>query len=233
MVNFICVSNDQQKVMSLERSIRSTFGNTRPWKLEVVDGGRHDIFGGYNAGAANCVGDILVFLHQDVLVLANSMAFERPLLMLENPGTGLIGVAGATRLNAAGTWWGDLPQAQMLSFCRGFVGCPGKNEFGMNFLAWPGPGSFGEALVVDGVFLMCHRRTFERLGGFDDKSFKGFHFYDVDISLRAHLAGLRNHVAPIALYHDSTGKYDDVWEGARQIFVRKHAGRLPCQLRLA
>ncbi len=234
MIEFICVSNDAAKVAILERTIHAAFPDRSQWHLTAVDGKVHDIFSGYNAGAAKAAAEALVFLHHDVALIANSIAFERPLRMLEDASTGFIGVAGAVRLNAAGTWWGDMPQPQVMASCRGFVGCPDKtnphNPFGMNFLAWPGPAVFGRVLVVDGVFLMCHRRTFDRLGGFDDKTFKGFHFYDIDISFRAHLAGLKNYVAPIPMFHDSTGNYDQVWDATRQLFVKKFTGKLPHQL---
>src|SRR5207245_6570518 len=127
-------------------------------------------------------------------------------------------------------WWGDFPPEIEASFCRGMVGFPDTNVFGMKLLNWPGGEAiFGSVVVLDGVFFMCRRRTFEQLGGFDDQMFRGYHFYDIDITLRAHLAGLRNYAAPISLYHHSLGIYDEIWEGTRQVFVRKHSGRLPCQ----
>ncbi|HVT82907.1 MAG TPA: glycosyltransferase [Phycisphaerae bacterium] len=233
MIAFICVSNNPAKAASLERSIQASLP-PGSWQLTSVDGASHDIFSGYNAGAAQTQADVLVFLHHDVLLMCNALALEHPLRMLQEAGTGFIGVAGATRLNAAGTWWGDVPQPQVMASCRGLVGCPDQtnpqNPFRMNFLAWPGPAVFGRVLVVDGVFLMCHRRTFERLGGFDSQNLSGFHFYDVDISLRAHLAGLTNYVAPIPMFHASTGNYDQVWDATRQRFLKKYAGRLPISL---
>jgi len=234
MISFISVSNDAAKLANLERSIEAMLPNRADWQMTAVDGAQHDIFTGYNAGAASSSGEILVFLHHDVALMANAVALQRPLSMLADSGTGFIGVAGAIRLNAAGTWWGDVPQAQVMAGCRGLVGCPDRtnplNPFGMNFLAWPGPAAFGRVLVVDGVFLMCHRRTFDGLKGFDSQTFQGFHFYDVEMTFRAHLAGLRNYVAPIPMYHASTGNYDAKWEATRQVFVGKYAGKLPCHL---
>jgi len=170
-------------------------------------------------------------MHHDIRLLANAIAFERPLRLLKLPQTGLIGIAGSTRLNAQGCWWGDLPAAEVLTYCRGSVAYPDDNPLGMMYSAWPGGNAlFGEVLIADGVFLMCHRRTFEQLGGFDAKTFNGFHFYDVDLSFRAHLAGLKNYVAPLPLLHESRGSYDDKWESARRLFVQKFGGQLPCQL---
>jgi hypothetical protein len=68
------------------------------------------------------------------------------------------------------------------------------------------------------------------LGGFDTNTFQGFHFYDVDITLRAHFAGLSNYVALIPIFHESTGAYDEAWEKLRQKFVKKWTGKLPVTL---
>lgn len=233
MIGFITVTKEPCRVTRLEESLRATFGESdgSNWTLRVVDGHRHDLFSGYNAGAAQSSGDILVFLHDDVLVLGNRLAFDKPLALLQEPTTGFIGVIGANRVNLQGTWWGDMPQQQAFAYCRGEVMVPdtvAPNVFGINSFVWSDSlGVFGLALVVDGVFLMCRRQTFEKLGGFDAATFQGFHFYDVDMTLRASFAGLKNYVAPIPIYHESLGKYDDAWEAQRQKFVTKWAGKLP------
>jgi GT2 family glycosyltransferase len=236
MIDFVTVSRDGGRVARLERSLHAALGGSEgvPWKLQVVDGERYDLFEGYNTGAARSCSDILVFLHDDVIVLGNRVALERPLAFLEDAATGFIGTMGATRLNVLGAWWGDLPKAQVLSYCRGAVATPDSgapNAFGMISQVWPGEiAAYGQVLVVDGTFLMCRRQAFETLGGFDAHTFQGFHFYDVDITLRAHLAGMRNYVAPIPIFHESFGTYDQTWEDQRQKFVQKWAGQLPVAL---
>jgi GT2 family glycosyltransferase len=233
VIDFITVTKEPGRIPRLEESLRAALGpgDGANWTLQVVDGEQHDLFSGYNAGAAQSSGDTLVFLHDDVIVLGNRLAFEKPLALLADATTGFIGVIGANRLNHLGTWWGDMPQEHACGYCRGEVmvrDTDAPNVFGMNSLVWPGNlGVFGRALVVDGVFLMCRRQTFEKLGGFDAVTFQGFHFYDVDLTLRATLAGLTNYVAPIPIYHDSMGKYDDAWKAQRDKFVAKWTGTLP------
>ncbi|HTP60525.1 MAG TPA: glycosyltransferase [Burkholderiales bacterium] len=236
MIEFVTVSHQPWRIGPLEKSLQAAMGPSRwpgpkKWRLTVIDGTSNDIFNGYNKAAASTTGDILAFMHHDIQVLANAVAFERPLRLLEEPATGLIGIAGATRLNAQGCWWGDLPLQEVMSHCRGIVAYPDENPMGMTYTTWPGgQGLFGQVVVVDGVFLMCHRRTLDSLGGFDSKTFKGFHFYDIDISFRAHLRGLKNYVAPLPLIHESRGNYDDAWESARKLFVDKFSGQLPCRI---
>ena len=138
MIEFITVTHDTSLLGPLERSIHAAMATTAQtqhagplglgWRLTAVDGTLHDLFTGYNAGAAATTGDILVFLHHDVQLLANAVAFERPLNLLYDPATGFIGIVGATRLNAQGTWFGDLPREQVMQYCRGCVAYPYENE---------------------------------------------------------------------------------------------------------
>jgi hypothetical protein len=242
MIEFITLSNNSSRVSTLERSLHEALGGETwrdRWRLTVVDGSKYDLFTGYNAGAAQTSGEHLAFIHDDTQILGNPLTFDRPLRMLGDPAVGFIGIVGVTRLNNLGCWWGDMPQTQMLTFCRGLVACGDDGPFRTRFVGWPGPTTvfgpgnnavFGQVLVVDGVLLMCHRRTLDKLGGFDEKNFKGFHFYDIDVTFRAHLAGLKNFVAPLPLLHESLGTYDDAWETARQTFVRKFSGKLPFYL---
>jgi len=156
MIDFITVSNNPAKVEILEHSLGMAMSAELPWKLTVIDGTRHDLFTGYNAAAGSTTGEVTAFLHDDVLVLGNAISFKRPMQLLSDPAVGFVGVCGSMRLNTAGTWWGDLPFDQVMSFCRGAVGFPSENSFGMNILAWPGRQAvFGQALVVDGVFLFA------------------------------------------------------------------------------
>jgi len=75
--------------------------------------------------------------------------------------------------------------------------------------------------------------VFRALGGFDAESFPGWHFYDVDITFRAHLAGYRNYVIPFPVLHGEIPRrgypWDD-WKVAREVFARKFEGKLPVHL---
>ncbi|MDR1968942.1 MAG: glycosyltransferase family protein, partial [Burkholderiaceae bacterium] len=61
------------------------------------------------------------------------------------------------------------------------------------------------AQALDGVFLAGRRAVFERLP-FDEQTFDGFHFYDLDLSYRAHRAGLAcAAVLDMVIWHRSGG----------------------------
>jgi len=195
MIEFITLSNDPEKSEELEISIRLAIGDVMPWNFTVVDGTSFDIFSGYNHGAKTTRGELLAFVHHDTVLLGNPLAMLPSLRLLESPDTGFIGLAGSRYLPASGCWW-DLKKPETIGHCRGMTFHPGKFEFGIQANTWAKGGAlFGRVLVLDGVLLMCHRRCFEQLNGFDAEHYKGFHFYDIDITFRAAMNAMRNYAA--------------------------------------
>jgi GT2 family glycosyltransferase len=228
-ISFITVSREEEKVQGLRESITSVFGHKgqQAWDLLVADGTAHDLFTGYNSCAKHAVGDVLVFTHDDVRFLCNERCFQKPLELLTKPFTGILGVAGTTVMPKNGKWW-DSKEDE----CRGMVAHPDlATQFGMHFNTWPHMAAkFGRVVICDGVFLMCSRRVFDKLGGFDQEHYKGFHFYDVDFTIRAHIAGLQNWVAPIPLMHGSKGRPNENWEENRQHFMTRYEKNLPARV---
>lgn len=232
MISFITLSRDPEKANNLKQSLHLALDSEFTWQLLIVDGACFDIFQGYNQGARQAEGEFLAFIHDDVIVLGNCLTFRKPLELLRDAATGFVGVAGTRRLGEEGCWWGP-----HFSECRGMAAHPSKHEMGMhwNFWPWKSPegeacpaAHFGRVAVLDGVFLMCHRHTFDRLGGFDGAYFQGFHFYDIDITLRASLAGLNNYAMPIPIFHwSSSGPPGPEWETNRRKLVDRFRDVLP------
>ena len=74
---------------------------------------------------------------------------------------------------------------------------------------------------LDGVFMAMRRETLGELR-FDERTFDGFHFYDLDFSYRAHLAGLRLAVSTdILVLHASEGQFADDWKRYAARFLGK------------
>lgn len=228
MLSFITVSSDPVKVEGLEQSIAATFGtaNTLPWELLVADGNKLDIFQGYNETAQRAKGEILIFTHDDVRFWSNALPWVKPLALVGKPLTGVIGAAGATRMPSDGCWW-----QQGHEQLRGAVYHPNPDPFGAHLNGWPFMAArFGRVAVCDGVLLMMSRVTFEQLGGFAADRYTGFHFYDMDLTFRATLAGRYNYVAPLPLYHGSIGVPNENWHANKALFIRQFARHLPYDL---
>lgn len=173
---------------------------------------------GYNRGAARATGDILVFSHDDIEILSPDFA-ARLTEHLERYD--VIGVAGTTKVVDA-TW--------------GMAGWP--HIHGQVVHADRVLGTFAVSLYqitstvvenvqgLDGLFFAARREAWEAVR-FDEKTFDGFHLYDLDFTFSAFLAGFRLAVCnDIVVAHDSRGKFDARYEGYAHRFVAKHRERL-------
>jgi GT2 family glycosyltransferase len=81
-------------------------------------------------------------------------------------------------------------------------------------------------MALDGVWMAARRSVAEEIG-FDGATFAGFHMYDVDFTLRAHLAGKKIAVCnDLHVLHMSGGSFGPAWQAEAAKFAAKHAGRL-------
>jgi hypothetical protein len=82
--------------------------------------------------------------------------------------------------------------------------------------------------AVDGLFMVVRKSLMPGPKMFDEDTFKGFHFYDIDlsasVSTKEQGAMVVTHAITVA--HAATSNMTD-WEKYRQLFVQKYQGRLP------
>jgi len=191
----------------------------------LLSGVSHEIIGihdarslceGYNRGVRQSRGDILVFSHDDIEIVSPDFAarLAHTLAMSD-----LVGVAGTTKLSA-GKWVNSGWPHTHGQVCHRDPGGTLKHT-----LYGPGFGSVGGIQAMDGLLFAGWRKTFEDVG-FDEEAFDGWHFYDLDFTFRAWLAGLRLRISyELMVVHDSEGSYDASWNRYEQRFLKKHEGR--------
>ncbi len=75
--------------------------------------------------------------------------------------------------------------------------------------------------ALDGAFLAARREVCEAIP-FDEATFDGFHFYDIDFTHRAFLAGFKLGICDLDLPHHSIGPGGDEWRRYAERFVAKH-----------
>lgn len=140
---------------------------------------------------------------------------NQALRLLEKENTGFLGVAGAHSLHAGQAWWNEEQVSGAVLHA---------SESGVNL---NGYGPYGRVAVLDGLFMMARASLFDELGPV--RNHRGFHFYDMELSLRAHLAGKKNWTIPLLLMHLSGGKTidDREWAAAADSFQQVHTEHLP------
>ncbi|MDP8207223.1 MAG: glycosyltransferase [Candidatus Electryonea clarkiae] len=240
----ISTGNIEAKLDRLENSFRS---NIEPhYSLETIRlGNVKSLSQAYHQAAisVNNKDAILIFCHQDVFMLTPDeiIAFakqkgipywlkrrlEAPfnwidimLNLISKPETGLVGIVGATGLLPEMAWWQypDLSGTVFHSLPEGKIQI---NPYGL----------WGKVAVLDGLCLIVKRETYDFIGA-PTPQVKGFHFYDMDISLRSIAAGLNNWTIPLFLWHESTGAdiMDENWKYDQRSFLEAWSEVLPLKI---
>ena len=227
MISLITCSRKSTIPASLEANIRETIGV--PYEVIAVDNSenRYSIFEAYNLGASQAKYDLLCFMHDDILYQTDQWG-RRLAAHLHNPSVGVVGVAGAVYKTAEDSPWWISNEGDFSRYCRYNL----IQHFKSGARHMLAPASGGEAdtadvVVLDGVWFSCRREIWER-HPFDTSTYKGFHFYDLDFSLQAFVAGFRNKVCyDILIEHFSAGSLDGGWVQASALFHEKWKAVLP------
>jgi len=185
----------------------------REHEVIVIDDAR-SLCEGYRRGWERTRHPIVVFSHDDFHIFS-----DRPFDAIEAAlaKADIVGLAGSTL--AAGPWalWAGHPHI------HGWITHPAPDGDGLETAVISlSSGIVGGMQTLDGVFLAMHREIAGRVG-FDEETFDGFHFYDLDFTVRAARAGLRLAVTTdIVGIHESLGRFDAVYDRYAERFRAKY-----------
>ncbi|MDR2880424.1 MAG: glycosyltransferase family protein [Azoarcus sp.] len=178
----------------------------------------HSLAEGYNRALRRARGNIVIFSHDDILIIDPDFArkISRRLQDFD-----ILGFAGTRRIIAES--WGDAG----LPWSSGVVAHIWNRTFTLS--AWnPEPWPVVDHIQgIDGLCIMTRREVVEEIG-FDEATFNGFHLYDLDFSFSAWRAGKKLGVCcDIPVIHASTGNYGEKHAHYGRLFIEKHKDALP------
>ena len=172
---------------------------------------------GYQRGFNQSQGEIVVLCHDDIeFVIPDFMAR----LIAVMAGADMVGVAGSQRMTGPGVLFDGHPYiiGRVVQPHTEVTGGGQAAGYGLRMASLTTLRS--PAQVLDGVFIAARRALLSALRF--DTAIPGFHYYDVDLSYRAHLSGARVVVASdLTLFHNSMGNYDLSWFQAKEYFTSK------------
>jgi hypothetical protein len=176
----------------------------------------------YNIGLNDSKYDIVVFIHDDLILETKNITPKIIRLFDKNPDYGIIGIAGTDNL-ISGMWWQDR------SSMYGIVGHEHEGKRHVNHYS---KGDYSENLkqviVVDGLFIMVHKK---RIKHTFNQQFEGFHFYDLPICIENHLDGVKIGVTTkIKVTHKSIGMVNKKWEKNKLLFESLYEKNFPVKI---
>jgi GT2 family glycosyltransferase len=213
MISIIICSRTASISDELTKNIDQTIGI--PYELVVIDNSEnlYSIFSAYNEGVKRSKYEVLCFMHDDIIFKTKDWGMK-VMNRFNSPKLGAIGVAGSPYYAILpGAWWSG-----------GYI-C--QSIYGEQELAYESKQDNALPVVVlDGLWF-CVRKSLFSMIRFDDITFSGFHYYDMDISLQIQQNGYKLlNVYDISIQH-SSGKLDTIWLNNALLLQKKWENNLP------
>ena len=218
------------KNKTLSKELVDNIANTVGVNYEIIpidnSGNTYSIFSAYNLGFNKSKFQYICFVHEDVYFHSENWG-ERVIEHLQDPETGIIGLAGGDLVSRVpASWSGFLSQSKNIIQSDRTGKEPTKivrKPENYNLTKRP-------VILLDGVF-MCMKRELMEIIHFDEKM-NGFHGYDFDISIQSTVRGFVNYVIyDIELEHFSRGKTDAVYYRNLISVFKKWENYLPLYLK--
>lgn len=185
MLSIIICSRKRDALVKLEQNIAETIGCE--YEMVVVDNStnKYSIFQAYNEGVRRVKGEILCFIHEDVLFRSKNWGTTVEKHFNDDEQIGVIGFAGTHFLPDTPMYWYSSPfvSQRNLNNDHGVV----EEHFHED---WFKGEDLIEVVAVDGFCFFARKSLFDRIS-FDDKTYKGFHMYDMDICMQVIEAGYK------------------------------------------
>lgn len=199
--------------------VRKTFSHPKTQILVYENDGKQSLTEVYNQGLKDSVNDIVVFMHDDLIIETKNLTPKIIKLFDKNKDYGIIGIAGTDNLTS-GTWW------QNREDMYGIVGHVQNGKRHVNKYSKKLYNNvLKDVVIVDGLFMMFHK---ERIKKTFNEQFKKFHFYDLPICVENYMEGVKVGVTTkFDITHLSIGETNKDWERNKLLFEALYEKNFP------
>lgn len=190
--------------------------------IEIINKGDKSLTECYNLILKQSLYDVVVLLHNDLIINTNQWGKKLIQLFKKHPDYGVIGLAGTNNL-LNGVWWSDKDSmfGQVKHMHEGKVH---RNDYSNTF-----GDNLKEVVIIDGLFMAIDKNRI--IENFDDE-FPGFHFYDLPFCVRNYIKGIKIGVTTkILVTHKSIGMVNKKWEKNKLFFEAKYGHLLPLKVK--
>ena len=201
------------------KHVEKMFSHPKTEILVYENEGEYSLPQLYNVGLRDSKNDIVVYMHDDIILETTNITPKIVRLFDENPEYGIIGVAGTDNLTS-GRWWDNRDR---------MYGIVAHEHEGKRHVNQYSKQTFGdkpkEVVIIDGVMMMVHKK---RIKHTFNEQFEGFHFYDLPICVENYMDGVKIGVTTkIRITHKSIGMVNKKWEKNKLLFEALYDKKLP------
>lgn len=217
MISIVICSQYPNLSEDVQRSLSSTIGIEYEIVYIYNQDNKYSIFEAYQLGVARAKGDILCFMHNDVLFYSQNWGQIVEQTLADNR-IGGCAVAGVQYLRCSPAYY---PVGFGMNKINLIQSTPNGD------LYWHDYNQMSEIVAFDGLWFCIKADCFNKIS-FDTKTYSGFHFYDIDISLQLHKQGYKIVCLPnIQIKHLSGGHTNESWLRNSFLFASKWRNYLP------
>ena len=226
-MQYMSKNNEVVSVVVSTRKIDSTyydhikrmFSHPNTEILMYENDGQMSLTQVYNKGLKESVNDIVVFMHDDLILETSNMTPKIVKLFEKHPDYGIIGIAGTDKLTS-GMWWQNR---------ENMFGVVGHIHEGKRHVNHYSKGVFNDVLkdvvIVDGLFFIVRKSLLKK--EFNEQ-FEGFHFYDISFCVENQFEGVKiGLTTKFGVTHKSVGITNKQWEKNKLLFEALFEKRLP------
>lgn len=223
MISIIICSRKKTIPDILSTNINETIGCA--FELIIIDNSKnlYSIFEAYNLGIDKSVGAYLCFIHDDILFHTHDWGNIIKKTLDLNDKIGLVGVAGSKiKSKMPSGWWNCPDEYKEINIIQHISHDKIENwNYGFKNV------NISEVVTIDGVFMIMKRS----LNIFFNTALKGFHNYDLNISLECQIRGFKVAVTnEILIEHYSNGTIDKTWYKSTLIIHKMYRCFLPLSI---
>ena len=199
--------------------IKRMFSHPNTEILMYENDGQMSLTQVYNKGLKESVNDIVVFMHDDLILETSNMTPKIVKLFEKHPDYGIIGIAGTDKLTS-GMWWQNR---------ENMFGVVGHIHEGKRHVNHYSKGVFNDVLkdvvIVDGLFFIVRKSLLKK--EFNEQ-FEGFHFYDISFCVENQFEGVKiGLTTKFGVTHKSVGITNKQWEKNKLLFEALFEKQLP------
>ncbi|MBQ9591388.1 MAG: hypothetical protein IJR32_00935 [Paludibacteraceae bacterium] len=230
MISIIICSRKADISDELKTNIATTIGCE--YELCVIDNSsnEYNIFTAYNEGVLRAKGDVLCFMHEDIVFHSSEWGSVVSEIYKREKKLGVIGVIGGQFLPKTPTsyWEGGCGLGQII---QGITKQGQYRTFlnGRKIETLDATYALVDVVAVDGLWMCAPRWLFEEgIIRWDCDTFDNFHCYDMDICIQTIQAGYRVAVVGgVVIEHQSYGNTDTNYCKQSQKLFDKWKDELP------